>query len=157
VREHGAYPIAERTVPEYRWPSEASKTPRTCWNCGSNLLYGDVPIARYDEVDIECWNCSRLQCELTSDLTPRRLTPDEWRALPANQPKIGRPKNQTETAPKRLVRILEQADHPMPSLALAALLGTSENAARNAIAAARYAGAKIAWTKLGYVLEGVTS
>jgi hypothetical protein len=92
VREPGAYVIAERTVPQYHWPSERGKAPKTCWNCGANLLYGDVPRARYDEVNIECWCCSRLQCTLISDLRPRRLTPDEWRACVENQPKIGRPK-----------------------------------------------------------------
>jgi hypothetical protein len=153
----GAPPITERTVPQYRWPSEAHLRPRTCWNCDSNLLYSNVPRASGDQIDIECWSCSRLQCELISDLTPRRLTPDEWRACAENQPRRGRPKNQPESAPKRLVRILEQADHPLPSLALAELLGTSVDAMRNAVAAARYAGAKIVFTKCGYVLEGVTS
>jgi hypothetical protein len=88
----GAPPIPERTVPEYRWPSEAHLCPKNCWNCAANLLYGDVPRARYDTTEVVCWCCSRLQCELTSDLTPRRLTADEWRALPSNQPKRGRPR-----------------------------------------------------------------
>jgi DNA-directed RNA polymerase subunit RPC12/RpoP len=156
MREHGAFPLAPITRPEILWPSEAHKAPARCEYCGARLLLSHAPTA-YSRVEVTCMQCARVCADLISDLTPRRLTPDEWRALPGNQSKSGRPKNQTETAPKRLVRILEQADHPMPSLALAALLGTSENAARNAIAAARYGGAKIVWTKCGYVLEGVTS
>lgn len=131
--------------------SERHRAPRVCGHCGALLLIGDVPTASYPRVDVVCLLCSQESHELTYDGLRAPMTPEQFRALPTQRPR-GAP-HPGGTSARRLVGLLVGRDRPMPSGALAEALGISIEATRNAVAAARYAGHDVVWTRLGYVLE----
>lgn len=83
-------PIPPQTHPQYRYPSERHLLPSRCGHCTARLVLGDIPTADAPVADVSCLYCARVCAELIHDGMRRPMTPEEWRALPAEQPKRGR-------------------------------------------------------------------
>lgn len=146
-------PISPRGLPRFRWPLERHLTPTHCTNCGARLIVTDEPTASERLTDVACLMCSRVAAELISDLAPVPMTPEQFRALPIQQPKRGRPPSAVGTLVTRIVRLLGHGV-PMTADVLADSLNISAEQARNAVGDARKQGHDVIWTRLGYVVEG---
>lgn len=79
------------TLAQYRYPSQRHLTPTHCGNCGARLIAGDVPTADAPLADLTCLLCSRHACVLVHDTMRRPMTPAEWKVIPSEQSKVGRP------------------------------------------------------------------
>lgn len=147
-------PISPRGLPRFRWPLERHLTPTHCTNCGARLIVTDEPTASERLTDVTCLMCSRVAAELISDLAPVPMTPEQFRALPIQQPKRGRPPSMTEgSAASRLIQLLSHGA-PISTDTLSDVLGISLDAVRNAASDARKVGHDVIWVRGCYRLEG---
>jgi hypothetical protein len=153
MRERVAFPLAEKTVPRYRW-SERHKASTHCAveNCGARL-WREIPTADHAITDATCSLCSRVAYELAYDGLRAPMTPEQFRALSTNQGHRGRPPSAAGTIVTRIARLLSQGQ-PMTADAIAEHLNVSVTQTRNAVGDARKQGHDVIWTQNGYVLEG---
>lgn len=155
MREIVVRPISTQTTadaaPRLRWPSERALTPTHCAYCAARLLVTEYPPAecRLRIVEIACLDCARVACELISDHAPVPMTPTQWRALPTDQGKRGRPRRHArgdDSLPNRALALLRRW-RTLHGEALAATLGCSVPVVRNAVTELRHRGYAITWAQ----------
>lgn len=93
-QRYTSLPMPARTTPDgtpsIKWPSERHLLKGlSCRHCGSLVIVDDIPTATAPMVDVACWTCSRIACELVHDGMRTPMTPEQFRALPIEQPRRG--------------------------------------------------------------------